>query len=376
MTDASAWTWIDTPHGIAELGQRLDTAALIALDTESNSMFAYRERVCLLQLNIDGACFLVDTLALPCEPAALAPLAPALSSSRTTCLMHGGEYDVACLKRDYAIDLRGVFDTQQAASLLGFRSTGYGALVAEVCGVSLPKDHSTYDWSTRPLDDQALVYAVDDVVHLPALAAELRKRIAEQDLEEELAIANAAVEQAAPHQAGFAPADLWRLKGIRGLKPANQAIALALMHWRDERAREHDMPTGRIIGNDALVALARRGATNYGSLKQTRLRGWVLRNLGDEIIDVMRSARSQPPQLPPAPPVVEVAPGERQRETKLKDWRRNEAKRRDVPLQAVLPAKALLHLKRYGADDLAAVPQLGAKRIALYGETLRRLCRG
>jgi ribonuclease D len=71
-----------------------------------------------------------------------------------------------------------------------------------------------------------------------------------------------------------------------------------------------------------------------------------------------------------------VPPEEESREQRLKDWRRGEAEKRKVPLQVVLPARALEYLKRHGAGDLAAVPQLGAKRGAGYGDKLRALCGG
>ncbi|MBA3709079.1 MAG: HRDC domain-containing protein, partial [Planctomycetes bacterium] len=101
---------------------------------------------------------------------------------------------------------------------------------------------------------------------------------------------------------------------------------------------------------------------------------WILSAHGDDLIAAIKAAQSDAGLLPPRPRHREVLPIEEERETRLKDWRRAEAERRTVPLQVVLPAKALEYLKQHGAGDLASVPQLGAKRLRTYGADLVRLC--
>src|SRR5690606_25434456 len=102
--------WVRDAAGLAELAATLRGAAWIGLDSESNSMFACRGRVCLLQLNVGGRRWLIDTLALAGPDAAawgeaLAPLDAALVGSGAQIWIHGGEYDVACFKRDFSISL-------------------------------------------------------------------------------------------------------------------------------------------------------------------------------------------------------------------------------------------------------------------------------
>ncbi len=368
------WQWIDDPSGLAALAERMHQAPWIALDTESNSMYAYREQICLIQLNIGGHLALIDTLALADDSQVLAALAGPLADPGQPCYTHGGEYDVACLKRDYGLALGGLFDTQQAATLLGLPGTGYGTLVERLCGISLPKGHSTYNWATRPIDPQALHYAVDDVRHLPSLVEHLEAEIRARDLVEEMAIACQAVMDTDAHRSVWTPEQIRFLPGFGALTTAQRGIALALATWRDGEAAARNLPAGRILSNQTLVELSRRGATNFSSLKRVRLPGWVLRELGEALIDVIRQAHRQPPPLPELPPSRQPDPAERPREARLKDWRRQEATRRDLPVQTVLPARALQHLARHGAADLSTVPQLGDKRIRLYGEVLRRLC--
>ncbi|MBA3687042.1 MAG: HRDC domain-containing protein [Planctomycetes bacterium] len=371
MTDAAA-TWIDRPEGLAEVAAALATAPWLALDSESNSMFVYREQICLLQLNAGGRLFVIDTLALPYGPDTYAALKPMLEDPQRPCYLHGGEYDVGCLRRDFGIALGGVWDSQQAASLLGWEKTGYGAVVERVTGIALDKAHAQYDWATRPLADDALRYAVDDVAHLPRVCDQLREDIAAADLVEELAIANRAVESAG-WSGGFDVAGFWRIKGSRDLPPPAQATLAALWVWRDGIAQARNQPPGRTINNDMLLALARNAPTNFGGLKRLGVRSWLLQEHGEALIELMRQCRETPPAIPPRPRARDVGDDEHQRETRLKDWRRIEAERRKVPLQVVLPAKALEYLKQHSAKHLDAVPQLGPKRIGLYGDKLREL---
>ncbi len=372
-TERAEHRWVSDAAGLEEVARAVEAAPWCAIDTESNSMHAYRERVCLLQINAAGRLFMVDTLALPTGPGALGGLAELLAGDARRVFVHGGEYDVAVLKREYDLALGGLFDTQQAASLLGWERTGYGALVEAICGVSLPKHLSQYDWATRPLADDALLYALDDVIHLPEVARVLMERVREADLEEEVAIANRAVEETGAHEAGFDPAGMWRLKGLRELPKRALPMLTALYAWRDEQARALDVPPGRLLANAALLALAERPPMTQEALGRKRLPGRLRGALAQDLLRVVNEAAAAPPEPPPRPVGREVGPEEREREARLKEWRRQEAERRGVTLQVVLPARALEHLKRCGADDLEAVPQLGDKRIRLYGDALRRL---
>ena len=118
-----------------------------------------------------------------------------------------------------------------------------------------------------------------------------------------------------------------------------------------------------MLANEPLLQLARIGPTSFPALKRIRLRGWVLRELGDDLIRVISDAREHPPAVPEPPARREVDRDTREREKireqRLKDWRRNEATNRKVPLQVVLPARALEFIKRSGVADLDSVPQLG-----------------
>jgi ribonuclease D len=373
MVELPPHQWIEDEGGLQALAAQLRSCEWVALDSESNSGFVYDESLCLLQLNVADQLWAVDLTVLPGGKRGLDALRVTLESPSTRVFLHGGEFDVGCLKRDYDISLRGVWDTQQAASFLGWERTGYGAVVDEVCGVKLAKDFTRYDWGRRPLDPAPLRYALDDVHYLPTVALSLLEQVEKADLLEEVEIANRVVEEAT-WNGGFQVDAVWSLKGARQLQPEGRSILWSLYSWRDSLARNLNLPPGRVLNNAALVALSRNPAASLQDLKRLGLSSRVRSQHAGELLQKIAEARRQPP------PVIESARRERPdpavqlRGDRLKVWRREEAARRDVPLHVVLPVAAMRHLQHNGAGDLRSVPQLGAKRIGRYGREIEALC--
>ncbi len=367
--------WVDKPEGLEALAIALESSPWHALDLEANSGFVYREHLCLMQWNVAGHLWLVDLVALPGGVKAIDLLRPALEDPHRRTYLHGGEFDVGCLKRDYQLAVQGIWDSQQAASFLGWEKTGYGVLVEKICGVALDKAFAHYDWGRRPLAPEVLRYALDDVRYLPTVCEALQEMVREADLEEEVSIAHRAVE-GAEWSGGADPRDIWRIKGAGRLEAFALPRLLALNVWRDAVAERYDQPPGRVLNNKLLLAISRYGPTSLRELRRTGLRGRLLDRFGQDIVKILESADADPPEVPPRPDFRRPEKDEQAAEERLRKWRREEALRRDLPQPVVLPPKALAHLKRYGTENLEAVPQLGAKRIRLYGEALRRAYAG
>lgn len=374
-TIGASYVYVGSQAELAPLVRAVESEPWHALDTESNSGFAYRERLCLLQLNVGGSLWLVDLVALE-GTEALEPLRPVLESPHLTTYLHGGEFDVGCLKRDYRIGLRGVWDSQQAASFLGLSRTGYAAVVEEICGVELEKAFAQHDWARRPLDEQVLAYAIDDIRYLPEVCRALEERVAEAEIEEEVAIANRVVE-GATWEGSFRADGFWKIKGAGNLKPTALPVLAALWKWRDDVARVEDRAPGRTLNSRLLLALAANPPRSRNALRRLGVRGRLAARSG-ELLELIARVRENPPEVPPRPrawPPRGDVDGRtaRRRGERLKKWRDAEATRRGVSHQVVLPSRALDHLKRNGAAELEQVPQLGPKRVRMYGEKLREL---
>ncbi len=367
---ATDHVWVESSTGLAVLEAALANVHELALDTESNSMFAYRERLCLVQLGFEGHLFAIDPLAFESPAVANQPLVDWLALGRRV-LLHGGEYDVAVLKRELGVAPKNLFDTQAAASLLGIVRTGYANLCADLLGVTISKEHQQFDWGRRPVPAAARRYALDDVRYLPSLARAIEAMVLEADLEEEVAIACQAVAAAAPHEGMSDAEKLWRVVGAERLPREALARLVSLVAWREREAEARDQPPGRLVPKESLLKLARAAPTEARALEGLGLSRRLLNERSDSLLEAIATPAEVPDKQrrPPPDPAFEA------RRSKLKLWRDEEAKRRGVTTQAVLPTRALEALATSPHEPLSAIPQLGDKRIRLYGPTLTKLTR-
>jgi ribonuclease D len=237
---------------LAELVARLRDEPVVAFDTESNSFHVYRERVCLLQVSTRSADYVVDPLAV--DPA---PLGAVLCDGRET-VLHGADYDVRCLRREWGWQLPRLFDTMAAARRLGRTGLGLSALVEHQFGVRLSKSFQRADWGRRPLSREELTYAALDTHFLlpihDVLTAELAARGAADEARREFD----RIAAAEFRERVFDPEGWRRLKGARELDAPGRAILRALWLAREERARADDRPPFKVLAEQAMLELARR----------------------------------------------------------------------------------------------------------------------
>src|SRR5512136_1599755 len=166
--------WVRKPESLARLLHSLEGCRAIGLDTESDSLYHHFEKVCLVQLATDrGESFLVDSLSVR----DLSPLAPALADPALVKVLHGADYDVTTLKRDFGFSFASLFDTMIAARLLGKSEIGLAAVARDELGVTLTKASQKDDWSRRPLTPRQEAYALTDVEHLVVLRQRLEEKL-------------------------------------------------------------------------------------------------------------------------------------------------------------------------------------------------------
>ena len=276
---------------LSRLVEEVRAEPVVALDTESNSFHVYRERICLLQVSTRAADYVVDPLAV--DPS---PLGEVLCDGRET-VLHGADYDVRCLRREYGWHLPRLFDTMAAARRLGRQGLGLSALVEAHFGVRLSKTFQRSDWGQRPLTSAQLAYAALDTHYLLALrdmlAGELDARGASEQARREFERIAAVVAR----ERVFDPEGYRRLRGARELEPVGRAVLRAIYVAREERASGLDRPPFKVLGEDAMIAIARRLPRDADELG--RIPGVtpsVMRRLGDEILSAVRAE---------APPVSE-----------------------------------------------------------------------
>ncbi len=246
-------SYIRTPAALAEAIAALEREPLVAADTEAASFHRYRDRIYLIQLSSPSRTEIVDPLAIT----DLSPVGRLLADPAVEKIFHDADYDLRTLDRDYGFRARSMFDTRIAAQFAGEPAVGLAALLEKYAGVKLAKEHQKADWSRRPLPPAMLAYAAADTEHLPVLRERLRARLTELGrlgwAEEEFTRLEELRWTGAPDGADA----YLRIKGAKALAPRQLAALRELYRWRETLAAEQDRATFRIIGNDALLAVAR-----------------------------------------------------------------------------------------------------------------------
>jgi ribonuclease D len=301
-------------HTSAELLQALEKlveSEFVALDTEFMRESTYYPKLCLVQIASSEHCALLDPLALP----DLQPLWQFLGERRRSKVLHAARQDLEVLSQAVpGAPLPGpIFDTQIAAALLGHPAQiGYGSLVAERLGHSLEKGHTRTDWARRPLSDEQLHYAADDVRYLIPLYVDLRAALESAGRLEWLYEETRELEDLQLHRTE--PQSAWRrLKGLDRLQPEQRATAKLLAQWREAAAIRSDKPRGWILADDALREIAQRLPSSMQDLERIRgLPPGVIRRRGAEILSLVERGRSEASNeaaavLPPRPEPEQLA---------------------------------------------------------------------
>jgi len=219
---------------------------LCALDTEADSLHRYRESLCLIQFAAGSDCVLIDPLAID----DLSPLGEFLAAA--TVWMHGADYDMTMLKRQFGELPAKVYDTQIGARLLGARKFGLGDLVSHYFGIELSKSSQKADWGKRPLSPKMVEYALNDVHYLlemgEKIVAELAAKGRLEWFEESCDAARKKV-----LERDDLKEEVWRVQGSGKLEPIGLAYLKALWHWRDEEAKAWDRPSFMVAPNRQLL---------------------------------------------------------------------------------------------------------------------------
>jgi ribonuclease D len=286
---------IATQPELDQLLQEIAPVSEIALDTEADNMYHYRNRVCLLQIRWDETTVLVDALV----DLDLTPLFRLLEDKPL--VMHGSDFDLRLLAGLCQFSPRKLFDTMLAAQLLGLEKIGLSSLVEHYFGVSLPKTHQKSDWSQRPLPEKMLEYAAQDVYYLFELRDLMTAKLAELGRLDWMK--QRCEWQMGSGATGFAPRDdnAWRLSGGRGLRGAGLTVLYELWHWRDGEAERADRPPFKIINDNFLFAVA-KAVQDGKEDPQTEVPPSLRRRHGQAMrAAIQRGLARDPSSLPPPP---------------------------------------------------------------------------
>jgi len=253
---------IQSQADLEALFTRLRDEPLLALDTEAASFHRYADRIYLIQVSSRSETAVIDPLAVE----SLAPLGRVLADPATEIVFHDADYDLRLLDREYGFRATHVFDTRIAAQLLNEPGVGLAALLEKYLGVRLDKRFQRADWSARPLSPGMLEYAASDTRHLATLRDLLRTRLETSGrLEwamEEFALLDDVHWGPSDHEPGYL-----RIKGAKALKGRELAVLRELYEWREGVAQRLDRATFRVLGNEPMLAMAKRPPADLAGIK-------------------------------------------------------------------------------------------------------------
>lgn len=259
------YEFITTSQQLRDYCDSIASAGAIAFDTEFVSEDNYRPDLCLLQVAAAGKLAVVDTHAVPDVDCFWELIA---SPGRET-IVHAGREEFRFCKAAIGKRPHTLVDVQIAAALVGLEyPAAYGTLISKLVGKSLPKGETRTDWRRRPLTDSQITYALQDVLYLEQIRNLLMDQIEKLGrtswLESEMLAWQNSVDEA---ETG----ERWRrVSGISGMSNRSLAILREIWQWREEEARRRNLPARRVLRDDLLVELAKRGTPDPKRISAVR----------------------------------------------------------------------------------------------------------
>jgi ribonuclease D len=247
--------------------------------------------VCLIQISAGQEDLVIDPLA----GVDLKRFGDVLGNPAITKILHGADYDLRILNRDFGFTTTNLIDTMVSAQILGYEAYGLGALLERHFGVKVNKTHQRADWAMRPLTPEMLEYAAMDTRYLVALAEKLKEELNALGrwgwAQEEFARL-----EAIRFRETSEDEETWRkLKNLGNLDRRGLAVIRDLHAWRDHLARSADRPPFKIIGNDALLDIAKEKPQKIGDLSTIKSVSQYHRTrYGKPLVDIVKHALEIP----------------------------------------------------------------------------------
>ncbi|MFM8367476.1 MAG: ribonuclease D [Chloroflexota bacterium] len=344
--------WVNTIEQLSKMVQDLASQPRVAVDTESNSLHAFREQVCLLQFSTTKADYIVDPLALR----DLSVLASIFSDPKIEKVFHAAEYDLICLRRDFDFSFSNLFDTMHAARVLGYPAVGLDKLLGDKFGIKMDKRHQKADWAARPLTNEQIHYARLDTHYLFNLRDVLEGELKEKerlDFAKEDFYRACRLDDAKPRSNG---ASWERFAGRKDLSLRELTVIAHLCKWRDREAERLDRPPYKVVMDDVLILLAKNPPEAKVDLSAAGLSEKQIRLWGDMVLGAIRHGSEAP--------LVERKQAERKddavlrRLEKLKVWRKKIGIDLEVESDIILPKPYLAILSERPPKDMTELKDL------------------
>jgi len=366
---------IDNSASLRSFVKTLENAKAIGVDLEADSLYHFKEKVCLIQLAAGNINAVIDPLVIE-DVSVLKPIFKKRDNQK---VFHGSDYDIRSLFRDFRISVDNMFDTELASRFLGFKETSLEAVLKNKFNISLDKKYQRKDWSKRPLPEEMIAYAVKDVGFLVPLAEQLKAELQEKGrlywVYEECRY----LSKVRPNTANPDPLYIY-FKGAGKLNSRSLAVLEALLQYRRNIAQKKDKPLFRIISSQSLMDLAEKKPVSIKQLEKTKaLSPKQIGMYGQGVIDAILRAMKLPSDVLPVyprkrAPIVSVAVAKRVRA--LKQWRDTQAKKLTIDPALILTKSLISTLAMQRPLDLrhlSKIKELRSWQVEEFGNDILTL---
>ncbi len=336
------YTFVDTQTSFEQLIDKLRSKKYISIDTESNSLFAYRGRLCLLQLAAENIHAIVDTLKVD-----ITSFEILLVDKNIEKIFHSAESDIKTLKLAFKTNIRNIFDVMLAAKYMGIRKCGLDTMVSEHFDVKLNKKFQKANWGARPLSNEMLDYAINDVRYLKKLKDIFHSKLKRNDFLNEITEEFVKLTKLEPQESKFDRNGYLSYGMSRNLNMLSLAVLKELYSAREKAAAKLDVPSFKIISEDLMIRLSKnpnhalanlteyKGITRYvDNMHGAWIKDAIKRGLKEKIVSI-------PKKVILSKEKIEYFQKVKERIKKLKRWRIETAKKRNMLSEVIIEGEIL-----------------------------------
>lgn len=344
---------ITNTSALRKLAGQLASEPVLAVDTESNSLYAYQECVCLIQFSTPRDDFMIDPLALD----NLAPLGELFADPAIEKVFHAAEYDLISLKRDYDFTFDHLFDTMIAARILGWEEVGLGSILKAEFGVQLNKRYQRANWGKRPLPPEMLAYARLDTHYLIPLSMRLKAALKAANRWELAREDFARLRNVNGRDPEDQPEIPWRIRGSLDLNPQQAAVLKEIALYREQVAKAINQPVFKVLSERALLAISGSCPADLRTLqKSSGLSELQIQRHGRALLQAVQRGLNAEPLYPPR----QTRPDDDYlaRLDALRAWRKRAAQQMKVKSDVVLPRDLLYIIAARNPQDMKTLSDL------------------
>ncbi len=344
---------VETSRQLLEMISDLRDQPFIGVDTESNSLFEYMEKICLIQFSTKDRDYLVDTIKLK----DISPLNEIFSSGDIEKIFHAAEYDLMCLKRDFHFEFNNIFDTMIASRILGFQSIGLQSLLKDYFDIDVEKKYQRANWGKRPLPFEMLRYAQGDTHYLIDLRKILLEKL-EQESKWELALEDfnrvICVDAFVNNKNND---HYWKIIKGNSLSPQQENILIEIYFLRETLAKQFNRPPFKVFGNQTIVELAKKMPKNENQLSNiSGLSPKLIQKYGEQILHAItigfnQVSTNRKERIRPNPLFL-------QKYDALKNWRKVKGFELSVESDIVLPKEHMEQIAQKNNCTLSDIQEI------------------